>query len=161
MKRKSIGIVCHLLVFCSVRGHRAIECFKEENLLGGNLQFDDELNVKSDLELITSLDQKHILTSIKVCTNRANTSIRGLQVSYGKISGDGEIFDALSLNGYGELAQASSYCSNFYISDDDYLSYVGYAYNLQGVVYLELRTDNGQSQGFGEIDQDRDTLQES
>lgn len=41
--------------------------------------------------MLLRLDVDHILTSIKVCTDRQVSIVRGVQVSYGKFDGDGEI----------------------------------------------------------------------
>ena len=117
-------------------GHRAIDCFKEENLLGGAQQYEDDPVDRSDQDLVLSLDAEHELTTIKVCTDVAVTYIRGLQVSYGKFSGTGEIFEAVRLNEFGDLDQASSVCTNFYIPQNDYLTNVYYRYNLLGISQL-------------------------
>ena len=111
-------------------GHRAIDCFKQENLLGGAQQYEDDPYDRSDQDLVLSLDSNHELTTIKVCTDVAVTYIRGVQVSYGKFSGTGEIFDAVRLNDFGDLDQASSVCTNFYIEQNDYLTNVFLKYNL-------------------------------
>ena len=83
------------------------------------------------------------MTSIKTCTNLAKTYIRGIQVTYGKFDEKGEIVDAVSLNSYGDLAQASSLCTNMYIPVNDHISFIGYAYNPLGVSYIEFRTASG------------------
>ena len=102
--------------------HRPIDCFKEDNLLGGAQQYEDDPFDRSDFDLLLNLDRLHLLTSVKVCTDRALTYIRGVQVSYGKFLGNGEIVDAVYLNDFGDLDQATSVCENFYIPKDDYIS---------------------------------------
>ena len=96
-------------------GHRAIDCFKEGNLVGGAKKNGSFPFESSDLGTVLTIGKDHELTSIKVCTDRAVTYIRGIQVSYGKFNGIGEIVEAVSLNAFGDMNQASSLCTNFYI----------------------------------------------
>ena len=114
-------------------GHRAIDCFKQENLLGGAQQYEDDPLDRSDQDLVLLLDAAHELTTIKVCTDVAVTYVRGVQVSYGKFAGTGEIYQAVKLTDFGELDQAQSLCDNFYIPQNDYISNVSFRYNLVGI----------------------------
>jgi len=91
------------------------------------------------------------LTSIKICTDRAQTYVRGTQVSYGKFNGIGEIIDAVSLTAFGDLDQATSLCKNFYIPNRDYLTNINMRYNLSGVSLIQLTTANGQDESFGQF----------
>jgi len=59
--------------------------------------------VASDLEGLDKLSYNHVLTSVKVCTNRAKTLIKGMQVSYGKFNRLGEITDPVMLSRHGDL----------------------------------------------------------
>ena len=75
----------------------------------------------------------------------AVTYIKGVQVSYGKFGASGEIFEAVRMNDFGDLDQASSVCSNFYIPQNDYLNNVSYRYNLLGISQIIFRTRSGRS----------------
>ena len=79
----------------------------------------------------------------------AVTYIRGVQVSYGKFAGTGEIFEAVRLNDYGDLDQAKSICSNFYIPQNDYLTNVFLKYNLLGIAQLVFTTRSGSRGSYG------------
>ena len=77
------------------------------------------------------------------------TYIRGVQVSYGKFSGTGEIFEAVKLNDFGDLDQAKSVCTNFYIPQNDFLTNVSFKYNLLGIAQLTFTTFNRSFGSYG------------
>ena len=80
--------------------------------------------------------------------------MKGTQVSYGKFNSQGEIYDDITLNSFGDVNQVRSLCTNFYIGKDDYLSSVVYRYNEEGVQQLWLTTINGKSSSFGRASED-------
>jgi len=112
----------------------------------------------SDLDLLYGLDKDHELTSVKVCTDRSVTYVKGIQVSYGKFDTSGEIIEAISLQDFGDLNQATSLCTNFYIPQGDYLSTVFYRYNTDGISQLWLTTVNGRSSSYGKAGADDSTI---
>lgn len=59
--------------------------------------------VHSDIDELLLLGTDHVITSIKVCTNRAKTQLKGMQVSYGKFNRAGEIIDPVLLSPHGNL----------------------------------------------------------
>ena len=55
--KKSVFELLFLSVAVPVAyGHRAIDCFKEENLLGGAQQYEDQPVDRSDQDLVLDLD---------------------------------------------------------------------------------------------------------
>ena len=64
--------------------HDAITCFKESALYGGPTVDEEKV---TDLDKLLLLDLDHVLTSLKVCTDRQVTKIKGVQASYGKFNG--------------------------------------------------------------------------
>ena len=74
--------------------------------------------------------------------------------------GNGEIVDAVYLNDFGDLDQATSVCENFYIPQDDYISQISYRYNLLGIAQLSLVTVKGlrSTQGLAGTDDSTFTL---
>ena len=82
------------------------------------------------------------------------TYIRGVQVSYGKFSGSGEIFEAVKLNDFGDLDQTQSVCTNFYVPQNDYLTRVYYRYNLLGISQLVFTTREGRTGSYGRVNVD-------
>ena len=113
------------MLFATVtRAHLPINCFTEGAILGPTPTSDDSLVENSDLSLITSLRKDHQLTSVKVCTDRNITYIKGIQVTYGLFTNLGEITEAVNLFPFGDLNQATSVCTNFYIPQDDYIANV-------------------------------------
>ena len=101
------------LVVTVTKAHNAIDCF-QDSVIFGELNIDE--GDSSDIDYLLKLDLDHVLTSIKVCTNRQVTYIKGIQASYGKFSTNGEIVEAVSLNAYGDVDYATSLCTIFYIS---------------------------------------------
>ena len=91
------------------------------------------------------MDKDHDLTSVKVCTDVRKTYIRGIQVSYGKFNALGELFDTVSLTPFGDLDQASSICSNFYVPQGDHISRVQYWHSVQGISKINLSLANSSS----------------
>ena len=76
------------------------------------------------------------------------TYVKGIQVSYGKFS-NGEIVEAVSLNSFGDLNQASSLCTHFYIPQGDYLASIVYRYTDSGISQVRLTTNNGKDASYG------------
>ena len=110
--------------------HDAINCFQESLIMGGSTEASNQM---TDLDEIEAIDFDHVLTGIKVCTNRAVTFIKGVQVSYGKFSGDSEIVEAVSLTPYGDVDYSTAVCTIFYIPKGDYLANLLFRYNDTGV----------------------------
>ena len=73
--------------------------------------------------MLLNLDLDHVLTSIKVCTDREDTFIKGVQVSYGKFEGT-EIIEDVDLKEIGNTDDAQQLCTNFYIRKGDELAQV-------------------------------------
>ena len=65
--------------------------------------------------MLLKLDLDHVMISMKVCTDRAVTFVKGMQASYGKFNGKGEIVEAVSLNEHGDVDHTTSICTIFYI----------------------------------------------
>ena len=126
--------------------HDAITCFKESAFYGG-LTVDQ--STYSDLDLLLRLDLDHVLTSIKVCTDRAVTFVKGTQVSYGKYNGKGEIIEAVSLNPLGDVDYATSLCTIFYIPRDEYLASFLIRYSDLGISQIWPTTNLGKSASYG------------
>ena len=98
MKMIKCTLCSMIMLFMSVsRAHMPIDCFEKSVLVGDSRSVDDiqlvggTLVETSDLELIERLGPDHSLTSVKVCTDRAVTYIRGTQVTYGIFDSIGEI----------------------------------------------------------------------
>ena len=144
-----------MLLLSLTRAHMPIDCFEKSVLVGDSRSVDDiqlvggTLVETSDLELIERLGPDHELTSVKVCTDRAVTYIRGTQVTYGIFDAAGEIVKAVSLYPYGEVDQATSVCTNFYIPKDDFLSTILIRYNANVISQLWLTSRNGISASYG------------
>ena len=79
-----------------------------------------------------------------------------MQVSYGTYSGNGEVVDAVSLNEFAYLDQASYICKNFYIPQGDAIISILYKYNLKGITQLFITTQLGLQATFGQISSDTD-----
>ena len=90
---KSILFLLAVTTTQVVKAHDAIECFLESLLVGGPGGAVNE--ARSDLDLLLSIDLDHVLTSLKVCTDRQVTFIKGVQASYGKFNTFGEIIDSV------------------------------------------------------------------
>ena len=104
----------------------------------------------SDFELIEKLSTDHTLTSIKICTDRAVTGIKGVQASYGLFDQEGEISNSVSMTPFGDLEQANNVCTNFYIPRNDVLASVLYRYDLNtGLTMMWLTTAAGRSSSYG------------
>ena len=67
--------------------HKAKDCFEETSIVGWIPGSEPDLDEKTDLDLLDDIDQFHVLTSIKVCTDRAETRVLGIQVSQAKFNG--------------------------------------------------------------------------
>ena len=113
------------------RAHDAISCFSESSLYGGPTT---DLSKMTDLDMLLKLDLYHVLTSIKVCTDRAVTFVKGMQVSYGKFNAKGEIIEAVSLNKFGDVDYATSLCTVFYIPKGEHLASLLIRYSELGVI---------------------------
>ena len=132
MKMKAIAVG----VLAAVTGaHKATDCFDQEKLVGGASEVadKDEVVVYSDIERLKDLSLDHVITSIKVCTNRKADQIKGMQVSYGKFNRDGEITEPILMSPHGNLDQTTKLCDNFYIKQGDFLSAVVYRYDQEGI----------------------------
>ena len=77
------------------------------------------------------------------------TYIRGTQATYGAFDANGEIIKAVSLYPYGEVDQATSVCTNFYIPKDDFLATILIRYNANFISQLWLTSRNGISASYG------------
>ena len=131
--KTSVAALMLLLTTSVTWGHKAIDCFNQGILQSGLKKNGVETVEISDKDLVLLVSKDQELTSIKVCTDRAVTFIRGVQVSYGQFNGIGEIEEDVSLNSFGSLNQASLVCSNFYIPQGDYLTMVQYRVSLLGI----------------------------
>ena len=58
------------LLLSTTEAHKALSCFAESILRGGNSDIAESL---SDLDLLPTLDDDHVMTSVKVCTDRKVT----------------------------------------------------------------------------------------
>ena len=83
---KSIFIPVLTLIAKEVNGHLPIDCFVTGPIIGAQGNPDSEIVESSDLDLLKNLGPDQILTSIKVCTDRAVTYIKGIQASYGEFN---------------------------------------------------------------------------
>ena len=137
-----------LTAFLSVttEGHDAISCFRESAFYGGMTVDQSQY---TDLDLLLNLDLDHVLTSIKVCTDRAITFVKGIQASYGKFNGVGEIIEAVSLNPLGDVDHATSLCTIFYIPRDQYLASILIRYSDLGISQVWPTTNLGKSSSYG------------
>ena len=101
------------------------------------------------MDKLILVNREHELTSMKVCTNVGLSYIRGIQVSYGVFDGSGELTNDVSLTPFGDLNQARSVCTNFYIPQGDNLGSVFYYYNINGISAITLTTVNGVTGSYG------------
>ena len=137
--------------------HDAITCFKESAFYGG-LTVDQ--STYSDLDLLLRLDLDHVVTSLKVCTDRAVTFVKGVQVSYGKFNGKGEIIEAVSLHPLGDVNHATSLCTIFYIPRDQFLASLLIRYSDLGISQFWPTTNLGKSSSYGRNPNDIETQSE-
>ena len=151
---KAILIIAVLAVVC--RSHDAIECFIESLSLGGPGQ---NLLKRSDLDLLSQLDLDHVLTSVKVCTDRQVTFIKGIQASYGKFNSEGETVDSISLNSYGDVNYATAVCTIFYIKQEELLANMIIRYNDVGVTQVWLTTNAGKTASYGTTGTNTENIQ--
>ena len=101
------------------------------------------------MEYLVKLDKDHVLTSIKVCTDRAVTSVKGIQASYGKFNTNGEITDAIQLHAFGNVNHSTAVCTIFYIPQGDFLVSFLMKYDELGVLKVWLTTNNGKDAQYG------------
>ena len=97
------------------------------------------------MDFLIKLDKDHVLTSIKVCTDRAVTQVKGIQASYGKFNTNGEITEAIPLFAFGNVNHSTAVCTIFYIPQNDYLVSFLMKYDELGVLQVWLTTKNGKS----------------
>ena len=151
---KLLQLAVSLLICDFTKAHRAIECFEESLLLGGTNVNTREM---TDLDMLLNLDQDHVVTSVKVCTDRAVTIVKGAQVSYGKFNGAGEIESAVSMNPLGDVEHATSVCTIFYIPEGEWISTITYRYEAAGITQLWMTTNGGSSGSYGRVAGDFNT----
>ena len=99
--------------------------------------------------MLLKLDLDHELTSIKVCTDRAVTFVKGIQASYGKFDGKGEIIEAVSLNAFGDVNHSTALCTIFYIPKGEDLASFLLRYSDLGVTQVWPTTNMGKSSSYG------------
>ena len=103
------------LLFCSrdlilVEAHNAIDCFQTLPLKGGS-GTTDILVESTDLNRVDLIDIDHTIKTVKVCTDRKEAQILGVQISYGKLDeASGEISEAVSMNSHGNVQDATGIC---------------------------------------------------
>ena len=137
------------------KAHNAIDCF-QDSVIFGELAIDEQN--ASDIDFLTKIDLDHELTSIKVCTNRQVTYIKGIQASYGKFTTNGEITEAVSFNPYGDVDYATSLCTIFYIPQDDFLTGLTIRYDATTVTQVWLRSSKGKSVSYGKANTSDETV---
>mmetsp|Transcript_32048 Transcript_32048/g.42478 ORF Transcript_32048/g.42478 Transcript_32048/m.42478 type:complete len:89 (+) Transcript_32048:100-366(+) len=77
----------------------------------------------TDLDQLIRLDLDHVITSVKVCTDRQAKQIVGLQIFYGKTDVDsGELVSPVTMGAFGNVNDAMGICSVTYIPDKDYIN---------------------------------------
>ena len=120
-------------------GHKASQCFEQGKLLGGASEVTNALTF-SDLSLLKKVGADHIITSVKVCTNRKLNLIKGVQVVYGKYDDQGEIIDPILMHAHGNVDQTTSLCENFYVKQGDSITAIVYRYDSDGIKQLRILT---------------------
>ena len=132
MKRKVTSISTVLTVICTciiselANAHAAIDCFETTPLKGGNAANSIE---GSDLDLLLNTSLNHVITTVKVCTNRQATQIIGIQVSYGRLDQEsGDLVDAVTMHAFGNTNDSTGKCQVKYIEEGDHVKKVFYQY---------------------------------
>ena len=131
--------------------HKAISCFDESTLQGGANENTEAL---SDLNLLLSIEELHVMTSIKVCTDRSVSLVKGVQISYGIFNGDGEIESAVRMNPIGDTDHSTSLCTVFYIPQGEKIVTLIYRFSEAGITQLWLTTNGGTSSSYGKTSAD-------
>ena len=93
----ALVVICLSLLNTVTFAHAPIDCFSQSVILGKDLKklpdsivlgndeskLPDYVYTNTDLDRILQLTSQHLLTSIKVCTDRAVTYVKGVQANYG------------------------------------------------------------------------------
>ena len=134
------------LICCFILGltiaHKASQCFEQGKLLGGASEAVNGI-IDSDLTELMKLTSQHVITSVKVCTNRKQTLIKGVQAVYGKYDAQGEIVDPILMHEHGNLDESTSICENFYVKEGDSVAAIIYRYDSDGIKQFRLVTSSG------------------
>ena len=146
-KMKQTYMIFLMMMVATVTiAHNAIDCFQESVMFGSQSHLQAQ---KSDMDFLIKLDKDHLLTSVKVCTDRSLTQVQGVQASYGKFNTKGEITDAITLLAHGNVNHSTAVCTIFYIPQNDYLVSFLMKYDELGVHQVWLTTKNGLSAQYG------------
>lgn len=140
-RKIALGMACIMAV---TQAHKATHCFEPGKLVGGTSESANgsTSKVTSDLLLLNKLSTEHVLTSLKVCTNRKKTLVIGVQVSYGKFDQLGEINEPIIFTPHGNLDQTMARCENIYVQQDDNISALNYRYDSNGIKNMQVVTND-------------------
>jgi len=79
-----------------------VECFSNTGIYGAAIG-----KAKSDLDVINLIKKDSVITAFKVCTNSANSSVVGCEVTYGRYDEAGDLTEETLLDTHGITKEES------------------------------------------------------
>jgi hypothetical protein len=119
-------------------------CYQEGNVAYGNT---DQGDFKTDLTVLDTLSGEHRLVKLKACTNK-NKTIKGIQFTTGVYDEDGELYDVVLSQTYGDT---SSRCSEESFGPEENLTDFTIFWNDKAVVGMSGKTSLGANKSLGDI----------